>query len=241
MKANSPVTTQGLSRRTFLVAAAGSAVLVGARASGAAEVGAVPTVTLPTLPYAQDALAPVISAQTIALHYGKHHQGYVNTLNKLTAGTPFAGKPLEDVIRATAGQAAQAALFNNAAQIWNHTFYWRSLSPKGGGQPPEELTAAIKLSFGSFDACATALTEAALTQFGSGWAWLVADKEHRLQVVKTPNAETPLTKGLTPLLTLDVWEHAYYVDWQNRRADYVKAVLEHRINWEFAAANLKKG
>ena len=201
--------------------------------------GAAAAFTLPALPYAPDALAPVISAQTIALHYGKHHQGYVNTLNKLVAGTPFVGKPLEEVVRSSEGQAGQTAIFNNAAQIWNHTFYWRSLSPQGGGQPAENLLTAVKQAFGSFEACTAALTDAALTQFGSGWVWLVADKG-RLQVMKTSNAETPLTKGLTPLLTIDVWEHAYYVDWQNRRADYVKAVLERRINWAFVAENLQK-
>jgi len=237
---NETATSQELSRRTFLAAAGGAAALTAVRASGV-SLSAAPAFTLPALPYAQDALAPTISAQTVALHYGKHHQGYVNTLNKLTAGTPLSGKPLEEVIRATAGQPAQAAVFNNAAQIWNHTFYWRSLAPQGGGEPPRALAEAITKSFGSLEACKTALTEAALTQFGSGWAWLVADKARHLKAVKTPNAETPLTSpDLTPLLTLDVWEHAYYVDWQNRRADYVKALLENRINWAFAAENLAK-
>ena len=239
MKTKATAEVQGVSRRTFLAVAAGTAVVAGARAAGAATEASAAAYTLPALPYAPEALAPVISAQTIALHYGKHHQGYVNTLNKLVAGTALAGKPLEEVIRATAGQTGQTAIFNNAAQIWNHTFYWQSLSPQGGGQPPEALQAAIKQAFGSLEACTAALTDAAMTQFGSGWAWLVADKG-RLQVLKTANADNPLTKGLTPLLAIDVWEHAYYVDWQNRRADYVKAVLERRINWSFAAENLRK-
>jgi Fe-Mn family superoxide dismutase len=216
-------------------AGAAAAAASGARAADAAAAA----FALPELPFAQDALAPVISAQTLSFHYGKHHQTYVNTLNKLTAGTPLAGKPLEDVIRAAAGQAAQAAIFNNAAQIWNHTFYWRSLSPTGGGEPPAALAEALKQSFGSLDACKAALTDAALTQFGSGWAWLVADKG-QIKAVKTPNAETPLTQGVTPLVTIDVWEHAYYLDWQNRRADYVKAVIEQRLNWAFAAENFKR-
>jgi len=197
--------------------------------------------TLPALPYAQDALAPVISAQTVSFHYGKHHQGYVNTLNKLVQGTAFAGKPLEEVIRATAGQAEHVALFNNAAQIWNHTFYWKSLLPAGQSREVSApLSVAVNKAFGSMEACNTALADAAMKQFGSGWAWLVAEKG-ALKVVKTPNAETPLTQpGVTPLLTVDVWEHAYYLDWQNRRADYVKAVLDKLVNWTFASVNFEK-
>jgi Fe-Mn family superoxide dismutase len=195
---------------------------------------------LPALPYAPEALAPTVSAQTISFHYGKHHQGYVNTLNKLLPGTPFAGKALEEIIRETAGKAEHAALFNNAAQIWNHTFYWQSLAPAGGGEPSGALAEAIKKSFGSVDACKAALAEAAGTQFGSGWAWLVAEKG-QVKAVKTPNAETPLTQaGVTPLLTIDVWEHAYYLDWQNRRADYVKAIIEQRLNWKFAGENFAR-
>lgn len=228
-----------LTRRSFIGMAAGAVAAFRCGTVRAAD-AAPAAFTLPALPYGQDALAPVISAQTLSFHYGKHHQGYVNTLNKLAQGTPFAGKPLEEVVKATAGQAAHTALFNNAAQIWNHTFYWQSLSPKGGGEPPAALLTAIQASFGSLDACKTALTEAALTQFGSGWAWLVAEKG-QLKAVKTPNAETPLTQaGVTPLLTIDVWEHAYYLDWQNRRADYVKAVIGERLNWAFAAENFAR-
>lgn len=230
--------SSGLSRRSFTALSAGAAFTLAGHSLSAAEASA-PAVALPELPYAQDALAPVVSAQTLSFHYGKHHQAYVNALNKLIAGTPLAGKPLEEVVKAAAGQADKAAVFNNAAQIWNHTFYWQSLSPKGGGEPSGALAEAVRRSFGSCDACKAALTEAALTQFGSGWAWLVADKG-LVKAVKTPNAETPLTQGVTPLLTIDVWEHAYYLDWQNRRADYVKAVVEQRLNWEFAGANFQR-
>ena len=192
---------------------------------------------LPPLPYAENALDPVISASTIGFHYGKHHQGYVDTLNKLIAGTELAGLSLVKLIAETAGKADKAAIFNSAAQAWNHTFYWRSLRPKGGGEPPAALKQLIEASFGTLDACKKELAAAATTQFGSGWAWLVLDAG-TLKVVKTGNAETPLTKGVKPLLTIDVWEHAYYLDYQNRRADYVNAVLDKLINWGFAADNL---
>ncbi|SFW10827.1 superoxide dismutase [Nitrosovibrio sp. Nv17] len=194
------------------------------------------THVLPPLPYADDALDPVISAHTLSFHYGKHHKAYVDNLNKLVAGTELADRSLEEIIAATAGQADKAGVFNNAAQIWNHTFYWNSLKPGGGGQPPAALRERIEASFGSVDACKQELAAAATTQFGSGWAWLVRDGD-TLKVVKTGNADVPLTKGLTPLLTLDVWEHAYYLDYQNRRADYVNAVLDKLINWGFAADN----
>jgi Fe-Mn family superoxide dismutase len=192
---------------------------------------------LPPLPYADNALDPVISANTIGFHYGKHHKGYVDNLNKLVAGTEFANQALEKIIAGTAGKADQAAIFNNAAQIWNHTFYWRSLKPQGGGEPPAALKQLIEASFGNLDACKKELATAATTQFGSGWAWLVQDAG-KLKVVKTGNAESPLTKGMKPLLTIDVWEHAYYLDYQNRRPDYVNAVLDKLINWGFAADNL---
>ncbi len=194
---------------------------------------------LPPLPYAQNALEPVISANTISFHYGKHHKGYVDNLNKLVVGTEFAGMPLEKIINATAGKADKAAIFNNASQAWNHTFYWNSLTPNGGGEPPAALKTKIEASFGSVDACKKELASAATTQFGSGWAWLVLDGD-KLKVIKTSNADSPLTKGMKPLLTIDVWEHAYYLDYQNRRADYVNAVLDKLINWRFAADNLEK-
>jgi Fe-Mn family superoxide dismutase len=198
--------------------------------------GASPHV-LPPLPYADDALSPVISANTISFHYGKHHKGYVDNLNKLVAGTLSANLSLESIITATAGRTDEAALFNNAAQAWNHAFYWRSLKPKGGGEPPAALRRKIEASFGSLDACRKELATAATTQFGSGWAWLVLAGD-KLKVVKTGNADVPLTTGLKPLLTIDVWEHAYYLDYQNRRADYVNAVLDKLVNWAFAAENL---
>ena len=192
---------------------------------------------LPSLPYADNALAPVISANTISFHYGKHHKTYVDNLNKLIAGTEFADLPLEKIIAGTAGKADKTAIFNNAAQTWNHTFYWRGLKPKGGGEPPAVLKKKIEASFGNLDACKKELANAATTQFGSGWAWLVLDGG-KLKVVKTGNADSPLIQGAKPLLTIDVWEHAYYLDYQNRRADYVSAVLDKLINWDFAAENL---
>jgi len=192
---------------------------------------------LPALPYAESALDPVISANTLSFHYGKHHKGYVDNLNKLLVGTELANLSLEQLINETAGQADKVAIFNNAAQTWNHTFYWHSLRPKGGGEPPSELLDLIKSAFGNVDACKKELATAATTQFGSGWAWLVLEGD-KLKVVKTANADTPLTKGAKPLLTIDVWEHAYYLDFQNRRADYVNAVLDKLINWNFAADNL---
>ena len=194
---------------------------------------------LPSLPYANNALDSVITANTISFHYGKHHKGYIDNLNKLVAGTKFAELTLEKIIAATAGKAGKTAIFNNAAQAWNHTFYWSSLKPKGGGEPPSALKKKIEVDFGSLDACKKELAAAATTQFGSGWAWLVLD-EKKLKVVKTGNADSPLTQGMKPLLNIDVWEHAYYLDYQNRRADYVNAVLDKLINWDFAAANLLK-
>ena len=192
--------------------------------------------SLPPLPYAENALDPVISANTLSFHYGKHHRTYVDNLNKLIAGTELADSSLEDIIAATAGNAEKAGIFNNAAQVWNHTFYWNSLSPRGGGEPPADLKEKIDTSFGSLDTCKKELATAATTQFGSGWAWLVQDG-NKLKVVKTGNAELPLTKGMKPLLTIDVWEHSYYLDYQNRRADYVNAVLDKLINWDFAVRN----
>ena len=234
---NAPTSTRTtLNRRELLLAtAAGAAVLTLGGLPGTARAAA--PVVLPPLPWADTALAPVISANTNGFHYGKHHQGYVTNLNKLTDGTPFADQSLEQIVRATAGKADQAAIFNNAAQVWNHTFYWQSLKPGGGGEPPAALKAKMEASFGSVDACRQELTKAATTQFGSGWAWLVAEGD-ALKVVKTGNAETPLTSGMKPLVTIDVWEHAYYLDYQNRRADYVAAVLDKLVNWEFALANL---
>lgn len=198
--------------------------------------GAVSLHVLPPLPYAENALEPVISAKTLSFHYGKHHKGYVDNLNKLTAETEYAGLPLEKIITSTAGKPEKVAIFNNAAQTWNHTFYWNSLKPNGGGQPPAALLQKIDASFGSLDACKKELAGAGVSQFGSGWAWLVLEGGV-LKVMKTTNADGPLTTGLKPLLTIDVWEHAYYLDYQNRRVDYANLVLDRLINWEFALQN----
>jgi Fe-Mn family superoxide dismutase len=194
--------------------------------------------TQPPLPYADDALAPTISAETISFHYGKHHAAYFTNLNKMIEGTPMADQSLEEIIIATAGDAAKAKIFNNAAQCWNHNFYWNSLSP-GAQSPSGALAAAIDRDFGSLDACKKALKEAAVGQFGSGWAWLVVDGD-TLKTISTHDAEVPFTAGHVPLLTVDVWEHAYYIDWQNRRPDYVGAVIDGHLNWEFAAENFAK-
>ena len=229
-----------LNRRRFLMTLlAGSAALaVGDLAlPRVARAAASGPFTLPPLPYPDDALSPAISAQTIGFHYGKHHQGYVNKLNELVAGTPLADQPLEAVIKATVGQSAQTAIFNNAAQVWNHTFYWRSLRPKGGGKPDGALAELITKSFGDYDQFKAEFAKIAASQFGSGWAWLVKEDD-KLTVTKTGNADTPIAHGQQPLLTIDVWEHAYYLDYQNRRADYVAAVLDRLINWDFAARNL---
>ncbi len=196
-------------------------------------------IALPDLPYARDALQPVISENTLNFHYGKHHKNYVDTLNKLIVGTEFADMSLEKIVKATAGETDHAAVFNNAAQAWNHSFYWRSLKPKGGGEPPASLKRLMESSFGGAAACTKELAKAAVEQFGSGWAWLVLDGD-KLKIVKTSNANTPLTQRLKPLLTIDVWEHAYYLDYQNRRADHVNALLDKLANWEFAAENLDK-
>jgi Fe-Mn family superoxide dismutase len=195
--------------------------------------------TLPTLPYADTALAPVISANTLGFHYGKHHKTYVDNLNNLVKGTDLEGQSLEAIVAATAGKADKAPVFNNAAQVWNHTFYWNCLRQNGGGAPPAKLAQMIDAGFGSFDNFKKEFAQACVTQFGSGWGWLVADGG-ALKVVKTANAEVPFTKGQKPLLTIDVWEHAYYLDYQNRRADYVNAVIEKLLNWQFAEENLAK-
>lgn len=224
-------------RRSFL--GAGASLLLVSALGGWSRNGSAATLSLPPLPYGESALDPVISARTIGVHYGKHHKGYVDNLNKLIANTEFADLPLDKIVAATAGKADKVAIFNNAAQTWNHSFYWNSLRADGGGEPPAALKQAIEASFGSMDALKKELATAAMTQFGSGWAWLVAEGG-KLKVVKTANADTPLTQGLKPLLTIDVWEHAYYLDYQNRRADYVSAVIDKLLNWGFAADNLAR-
>jgi Fe-Mn family superoxide dismutase len=228
-------------RRGFIGGAVAAGVAVAARA------GASPTFTetrgarmieLPSLPWGESALAPHISAETISFHYGKHHKAYVDNTNKLIEGTDLAGKPLEDIVKASAGKPEKRGLFNNSAQVWNHTFYWKSLSPKGGGQPSGKLLDRIKSDFGDFAKFKDDLAKAAVTQFGSGWAWLVLEGG-KLKIEQTANAETPMVVAAKkPLLTIDVWEHAYYVDYRNKRPDYVTSLLDKLINWEFAAQNL---
>ena len=193
--------------------------------------------TLPDLPYAKTALEPHISAQTFDFHHGKHHLAYVNNLNNLIKDTDLADKSLEDIIAITAKDPAKAGIFNNAAQVWNHTFFWHSMTPNGGGKPQGDLVAKIDSDFGSYDAFVEQFKTAATTQFGSGWAWLVLDKNNALKIVKTANADTPLVDGLKPLLTIDVWEHAYYLDYQNRRPDFIATYLQSLVNWDFATNN----
>lgn len=188
---------------------------------------------LPPLPYADDALAPVISAETIGFHHGKHHAAYVNNLNNLVKDSPLATQSLEQII----ADAGAGGIFNNAAQVWNHTFYWNSMSPSGGGDPSGALRTAVEASFGSVDAMKQELADKAKTQFGSGWAWLVKTADGSLAVTQTSNADLPLKHGQTALLTIDVWEHAYYIDHRNLRPGYVDAWIEKLANWEFAAAN----
>jgi Fe-Mn family superoxide dismutase len=191
--------------------------------------------TLPELPYSKDALAPHISAETLEYHHGKHHKAYVDKLNELLAGKPEADKKLEEVIMSSEGP-----VFNNAAQIWNHTFYWSSMKAKGGGEPTGDLAAAITRDFGGFDKFKTEFTQAGITQFGSGWAWLVLEGG-KLKVTKTPNADLPMKHGQKALLTMDVWEHAYYIDYRNARPKYIETFLTSLANWDFALENLKKG
>jgi len=190
------------------------------------------TFTLPELPYAMDALAPHISKETLEYHYGKHHQTYVTNLNKLLEGTASATLSLEELIKSTSG-----GVFNNAAQVWNHSFYWECLRPNGGGEPTGTLLDAITQAFGSFAAFKEQFTQAAITTFGSGWAWLAQDAAGKLSIVSTSNAANPMTESLTPLLTCDVWEHAYYIDYRNRRPDYLAAFWA-LVNWDFVAKNL---
>lgn len=191
------------------------------------------TFTLPPLPYAMDALAPHISKETLEYHYGKHHNTYVVNLNKLIAGTEFENSSLEDIIKKSSG-----GIFNNAAQVWNHTFYWHCLSPDGGNEPTGKVADAINKEFGSFEAFKEKFTQTAITTFGSGWAWLVQDKDGALKIISTSNAGTPMTEGLNALLTCDVWEHAYYIDYRNARPEYLNAFWA-LVNWEFVAQNMR--
>jgi len=194
------------------------------------------TFELPNLPYTKDALAPHISENTINFHYGKHHQTYITNLNNLIKGTDLESKSLEEIIKISATDKSKAGIFNNAAQVWNHTFYWHSMKPKGGGKPTGKVLAKIEADFGSYENFVQEFKNAGITQFGSGWAWLVLENG-KLKVTKTSNAETPLTTSAKPLLTMDVWEHAYYLDFQNARASYIDSFLNHLVNWEFAEEN----
>jgi superoxide dismutase, Fe-Mn family len=196
--------------------------------------------TLPPLPFPEDALAPVISANTLSFHYGKHHKAYVDNLNKLVAGTEYEGATLEKIIKDTAGKADKSGIFNNAAQVWNHTFYWNGLRANGGGKPSGRIAQMIESDLGGYEQFKKDFANAGVTQFGSGWAWVVLDGG-KLKIVNTGNADTPMTKGQTAILTLDVWEHAYYLDYQNRRPDHLNACIDKLLNWEFANTNLAKG
>lgn len=195
-------------------------------------------IQLPNLPYDREALSPYISGNTLDFHYGKHHKAYVDNINKLIEGTDLANADLETIIKKTAGDAAKAGVFNNAAQVWNHTFYWQSMKKNGGGQPYGPIAEKITEAWGDYAKFTEELKNAGVTQFGSGWAWLVLDNG-KLKITKTANADTPLAHGMKALLTIDVWEHAYYLDFQNRRPDYLSSVIEKLINWDFANANLK--
>jgi Fe-Mn family superoxide dismutase len=190
--------------------------------------------TLPALPYDKNALAPHISSETLDYHHGKHHQAYVTNLNKMLEGKPEANRSLEEII-----QSSEGPVFNNAAQVWNHTFYWSSMKPNGGGQPTGDLLAAITRDFGGFDKFKAAFADAGATQFGSGWAWLVLEKG-KLAVTKTPNADLPMKHAQKAILTMDVWEHAYYIDYRNARPKYIETFLDKLANWDFALENLKK-
>ncbi len=214
-------------------APAGKAEATGATpaASGA------PSIVLPALPYGQNALEPVISATTLATHHGKHHKAYVDKTNELLAGTKLVGKPLEDIIKATAKNKAQTKLFNNAAQVWNHSFYWQSMKPKGGGAPTGDLATRIDKDFGSYDQFKTQFVQTAVDHFSNGWVWLVLEK-NKLKIIDTHDADTAVLKGVKPLAVSDVWEHAYYLDYKNMRKDYATAWVEKLLNWDFVAQNL---
>jgi Fe-Mn family superoxide dismutase len=189
-------------------------------------------ITLPELPYPKDALTPHISEKTLEFHHGKHHNTYVVNINKLIEGTDLANETLENIIKKTAGDSAKIGMFNNAAQVWNHSFYWQCMKPKGGGAPKGPIAEKIKADFGSYEKFAEEFKNAGFTQFGSGWAWLIL-KDGKLEIMKTLNADTPIAHGVKPVLTADVWEHAYYLDYQNRRPDYLSAFVENLINWDF--------
>jgi superoxide dismutase, Fe-Mn family len=226
-----------LNRRNFLALSIGTAIVSGFPAI----IGKAKPREFTALPYAENALAPIISAQTVNIHYNKHHKGYFDPVNTLTAGTPLAEATLEEIIMKTYKDKTNLnspSLFNMASQVWNHSFYWNSLKANGGGKPAGKMLDKLNESFGNYDNFKKQLTDASISNFGTGWSWLVADKKGKLSIIKTEDADSPLTMKLTPLLTIDVWEHAYYLDYQNKRAAYVDAVIDKLLNWEFAAQNL---
>ena len=247
-----PAGSRLLDRREFIATAvAGAAVFAGtvagfpgtARAQatapgGASASAAAPPFKLPELPYPETGLEPHISSRTLSFHHGKHHQAYLDNTNRLVKGTEMAGLSLEEVVKRSSG-LKDRSIFNNAAQSWNHAFYWKCMKPKGGGLPAGKLAESLSNAFGSYEGFKEAFSRAAATQFGSGWAWLVLDG-NSFKVMNTANADTPLAEGKKPLLTIDVWEHAYYLDYQNRRPDYIKAFLDHLVNWDFVSENFSK-
>lgn len=206
-----------------------------ARASRRPSLAVRAAITLKDPPYALDALEPHMSKETLEYHWGKHHRAYVDNMNKQIAGTDLDGKSLEEVVVASWNGGSPTPVFNNAAQVWNHTFFWESMKPGGGGKPTGKLAAAIDASFGSYDNFVAEFKAAGATQFGSGWAWLVADKSGKLSITKTPNAVNPVVEGKTPILTVDVWEHAYYIDARNRRPDYLTTFVDKLISWDAVA------
>ncbi len=224
-------------KTTFQLSALAMIQLTGIGCSRQPE-AADPTSNLSPLLYNANALEPYISSRTIEFHYTKHHQGYAANTAKLIAGTKLAKLPLKDIIQKSHGVKELVPTYNNAAQLFNHNFYWQSMKPNGGGKPQGKILQAVEQSFGTFDAFAKTFTESAAAQFGSGWTWLVKDG-NELKVINTGNADTPFTMGMVPLLTLDVWEHAYYLDYQNRRTDYIRAFMDHLLNWEFAGKQLE--
>jgi Fe-Mn family superoxide dismutase len=195
-------------------------------------------ISLPDLPYARDALEPVISAKTLEFHHGKHHNTYVANTNKLITGTEFESMDLVEIIRKTANDSSKSAIYNNAAQAWNHSFYWNCMKPGGGGKPSGAIAEKISNDFNDYNEFTEQLKTAAITQFGSGWAWLIVE-QGKLKITKTLNADTPIAYGKKPLLTIDVWEHAYYLDYQNRRPDYISLFIEKLINWDFINSQLR--
>ena len=232
------LTTRSMTRRQLISTVLAAGALASVCGAHRARSQAAGRFSLPPLPYPDDALAPVISSTTIGFHYGKHHRAYVDNLNKAIEGSDLVNKSLDDIVKTVAADPNRVAIFNNAAQDWNHTFYWSSMRPNGGGAPTGVIADHIKDSFGDYTKFRQEFANAAVTQFGSGWAWLVQDQDKKLKILKTANADTPMARGINCLLTCDVWEHAYYLDYQNRRPDYVNAWLDKLVNWEFASQRL---